>query len=238
MLNPGVFPLVFEGFKRGTPPAKRVLQPRNQSSMNGDQFDNNISSTNTNMKKLSRSLALLSVAGFLITAVAPAQAQAPGQGRPGGQGGGRGNFDPAQMQERMLENYREQLKITNDDEWKIVSERITAVMTARRDTVGGFGRGGFSRGAGRPGGQGGGRGGDTADRPTRGSGGGGENAEEAALRKAVDDNADAAVIKAKLADYRKAKAANEAKLAKAQKDLKEVLNLNQEAVAVLGGLLP
>lgn len=186
------------------------------------------------MKQLSRSLALLSVAGFLVAAVAPAQAQAPGQG----QGGGRGNFDPAQMQERMMERYREQLKVTNDDEWKIISERIAAVNTARRGTMGGFGRGGFGRGAGGPGGPGGQGGGANANRPGRGQGGGGGSPEEAALRTAVDENADPAVIKAKLADLRKVRAQNEAKVAKAQKDLKEVLNLSQEATAVLGGLLP
>ncbi len=139
-----------------------------------------------------------------------------------------------------MERYREQLKVTNDDEWKIISERISAVMTARRATAtgfGGFGRGAFGRGQGAPGGQGGDA---AADRPGRGprGQGGGEDAEEAGLRKAVDDNADAAVIKAKLADLRKVRAENEAKLAKAQKGLKEVLNLNQEATAVLGGLLP
>jgi len=189
------------------------------------------------MKKLYRSLAMLSVAGFLATSVVPVQAQAPGRGQ-GRPGGGRGNFDPAQFQERMMERYREQLKVTNDDEWKIISERLTAVATARRDTMGGFGRGAFGRGRGGPGGPGGPGAGASADRPGRGQGGDGGNAEEAALRKAIDDNADAAVIQAKLGDLRKARAANQAKLAKAQKDLKEVLNANQEATLVLGGLLP
>ncbi len=135
-----------------------------------------------------------------------------------------------------MERYREQLKVTNDDEWKIISERISAVMTARRATMGGFGRG-FGRGPGGPGGPGGQGGGANANRPGRGQGGGGST-EEAALQKAIDDNAGATVIQAKLADLRKARAANEAVLAKAQKDLKEVCNANQEATLVLGGMLP
>src|SRR6478609_1357730 len=71
----------------------------------------------------------------------------------------------------MMERAREQLGVTNDDEWKIVSERLEKVMTARRDAnagaFGGFGRGG---------GPGGGRrgGGDNAN-ATGGNGGNGGN---------------------------------------------------------------
>src|SRR5688572_15764411 len=71
------------------------------------------------------------------------------------------DFDPAQMRQRMMERVREQLEITNDDEWKIVSERAEKVMTARRD-AGGFGGGGmmFGRGGGPGGGRRGEGGGD------------------------------------------------------------------------------
>ena len=41
-----------------------------------------------------------------------------GQGRQGRQG--RGNFDPAQMQQRMMDNYKERLEITDDTEWKAI----------------------------------------------------------------------------------------------------------------------
>lgn len=183
------------------------------------------------MKKLYRNIAMLSVAGFLFTATVPAQAQNQGQGRPpgGGQGGGRGGFDPAQMQERMMERYREMFKISDDDEWGIISERITAVSSARREAGTGFG--GFGRGGrgGRGGAQGGG-GGRGGDRPGA--------AETDALRKAIDEGASATVVKEKLAAVRKVRAAGQAKLVKAQKDLKEVLNVNQEATAVMAGLIP
>src|SRR5258708_4479296 len=62
-----------------------------------------------------------------------------------------GNFDPAQMQQRIMDRYKEQLKVKSDDEWKIISERIMKVMEARVSL--GNGRGGFMgrRGGGAPG---------------------------------------------------------------------------------------
>src|SRR5258706_12844398 len=47
-------------------------------------------------------------------------------GNANGNGGGRANFDPAQMQERRLTQLREQFGVTDDAEWKLVSDRITA----------------------------------------------------------------------------------------------------------------
>lgn len=120
-----------------------------------------------------------------------------------------------------MERYREMLNVTNDDEWAIISERIAAVNMARREAGTGFG--GFGRGG-------------------RGGRGGGGNlpgaAETEALQKAIDDGASAAVVKEKLAAVRKVREAGQAKLVKAQKDLKEVLNVNQEASAVIAGLIP
>src|SRR2546422_5576622 len=94
------------------------------------------------MKKLNRALTLACVAmGLCWASNLPAQ-----QDRP------RGNFDPEQMRQRMMERYRESLEIKSDDEWKAIEPRITKVMDARREIgfPGGFGRGG-------PGGPGGGR---------------------------------------------------------------------------------
>src|SRR5215470_5998507 len=101
---------------------------------------------------------------------------------------GRGNFDPEQFRQRMMERYREQLEVKSDDEWKVIEPRITKVMDARRD-AGGFGRGmgGFARR--------GPDGGDaTAGRGGRGGGGpgGGMNAsspEAEALQKAIEAKA-------------------------------------------------
>ncbi len=155
-------------------------------------------------------------------------------GGPGGQGqrGQRGNFDPAQMQQRMMERYREQLGITNEDEWKAIEPLIAKVSEARREV--GFGA--MGRGLmGRPGGPGG-PGGDQA-RDARRAFGGEPMPELEALQRAVESNASAAEIKAALAKYRDARKAREANLAAAQDNLRKVLTAKQEAQAVLMGLL-
>ena len=54
----------------------------------------------------------------------------------GGQGGGgrqgRGNFDPAQMQQRMMDRYKEVLEVTDDAEWQAMQPLVQKVMEARR----------------------------------------------------------------------------------------------------------
>jgi hypothetical protein len=150
---------------------------------------------------------------------------------------GRGNFDPEQMRQRMLERFKERLEVKSDDEWKIISERIEKVMTAQRETrMGGFG--GF--GGGRRGGGGGDNaGGDTNNNGgRRNRGGGGESSPEVeALQKAIDDKASNDDIKTKLAKVRDSQKDKEAKLVKAQDELRKVLSVRQEATAVLMGLL-
>ncbi len=143
----------------------------------------------------------------------------------GGNGGGRGNFDPAQMQERMLTALREQFGVTDDAEWKAISDRITPVLELRRATA--TGGGGFA--AFRGGGGGGGRGGRN---------GAVANPEQDALRQAITDNLPEAEIKSRLARLREVRKANEDKLTKAQEDLRGLLTVKQEAVAVMAGLLP
>jgi len=154
----------------------------------------------------------------------------------------QGNFDPEQMRQRMMERVREQLGVTNDDEWKVVSERVEKVMTARREASS-FGGGFFGRGGGgrRGGGNGGGDnanagGGNGGNRP-RGMFGGEESQEAKDLRAAIEAKAPADEIKTKLEKYRAYKKGKEADLVKAQEKLKEVLNARQEASAVLAGLL-
>jgi hypothetical protein len=63
------------------------------------------------------------------------------------------------------------------------------------------------------------------------------NPEMDALRKAIQDQASASEIKAKLAALRAARAKKEAELETAQKELRKVLSARQEAVAVTLGLL-
>ena len=150
----------------------------------------------------------------------------------------RGNFDPEQMRARMMERFKERLEVTKDDEWKIISDRIEKVMAAQRETrIAGFGGPGGFRG--RRGGDGGG---DNAQadnaRRNRGPFGSAEaNPDVEALQKAVDSKASPDEIKSKLAKVRDSLKDKEAKLTKAQDDLKQVLSVRQEATAVLMGLL-
>lgn len=179
----------------------------------------------------------------------------------------QGNFDPAQMRQRMLDRMREQFDVKEDAEWKAIAERIEKVMQARRSVGGGGGPGGFGFPGGRgvpggPGGQGfaggpppqGGPGGPDGfgppdggpppspegfqGRPPGPGAFGRETSPELdALRKALDNKASAAEIKAKLADLRAARKKKEAELEKAQDNLREILSARQEAVAVTLGLL-
>ena len=145
-------------------------------------------------------------------------------------GGGRGNFDPAQAQQQMMDRMREQLEITDDGEWKVISERLTVVNDLRR-AAGGGGRGGPPGGGG-PGGPGGQQGGGR----TRGGGGGSPEAD--ALRQAIQDKLPDAEIKSRLTRVRETRKMNEEKLQRAQEELRAVLSVRQEAVAVMFGLLP
>ena len=193
------------------------------------------------MKTSSRPLFAAGLAAFLSlgTLVLSAQDNAPGAGNGADQGGNRrnrgqggpgggANMTPEQMRARMLERVREQFGVKDDAEWKIISERVEKVSAARRE-MGGGGMGMFG-GRGGPGGPGGGGGG-------RGGFGGEPSAEATALKSAIDNNASADDIKAKLAAYRAAQKEKEAKLAKAQDELRQVLTAKQEAAAVLAGYL-
>lgn len=200
--------------------------------------------------------------GFLAIAIvgmASAQPTTRAQGERGarqrGQGGGPGRgFDPARFRQMMADRMKEQLKV-GDDEWKIIEPRLTKVTTLQREAAGG-GRGGFSgfsgfgRGGG-PGGQpgrGGQRGGDGGRGGRGGRGGpqGGESTREMnatqaasqALREVLEkDDASPEQIRAKLTALRAAKENARQKLAAAQKGLREVLTLKQEAQLVVFGLL-
>ncbi|MBI5768855.1 MAG: hypothetical protein HZA93_13740 [Verrucomicrobia bacterium] len=185
----------------------------------------------------------LSLVAALLTLVGTVHAQADQQdrrNRRGGDnnnnnnGGGRGNFDPQQMQQQMLDRIREQFGITDDAEWKIISDRLTAVTEARRNAGGGVG-GMFGGRGGPP--PGGGRGGDTGGGGGR-RGGFGGSPEQDSLRQAVTDNLPDAELKSRMARLRETRKANEEKLARAQEELRAVLSVRQEAVAVMFGLIP
>lgn len=145
-----------------------------------------------------------------------------GQGRRG-----RGNFDPAEFQQRMMDNVKERLAFTNDTEWAVVQPLVQKVFDTRRD-VGFAGMGLLRAGRGGPGG-----GGDNQRRNAFNQ----QPPEAEALQKALDDKAPAAQVKAALEKYRAVHKDKQAKLEQAQQDLRKVLTTRQEAQAVLLGLL-
>lgn len=180
------------------------------------------------MKKMKRILILSGAAVVLCLSAGNLAAQQQRQGR-----GGNGNFDPAQFQQRMMERIREQMDVKNDDEWKVIQPRVEKVMEARR--LVGFGGGGFGRGGRPPGGDNNAPGGN--DQGGRRGFRGEPSPEAEALQKAIESKASAADTKAALTKFRAARKEKQANLEKAQAELLKVLSVQQEAVAVLAGLL-
>jgi hypothetical protein len=187
--------------------------------------------------KIGSLMSLAGMAAFCLAGNVMAQ-------NPGGQGGGPGgrNFDPAQFQQRMMENLKEQLEVTDDTEWNAIQPLVQKVFDARRATMGGMGRG-MMMGMRRGGPQGGGdnaQGGDRQNRRGPGGMGGmfGQPSPEAeALQKAIDAKAPKAELKAAVAKYNEARKAKQAELEQAQEALRKVLTARQEAIATVDGLL-
>jgi hypothetical protein len=162
-----------------------------------------------------------------MSASAFAQAQG-GQGGNRGQNGGRqrGNFDPAQMRERYMNQIKKQLG-SPDDEWKLIQPRLEKVLTAQRETRSGrFGnRGGRTRG--------GSNGDNQNNRPQSAVGQASED-----LRKALDDKGTAPEeLTKKIAALHEAREKAKADLAAAQKDLRDILSVRQEATLIESGIL-
>lgn len=143
---------------------------------------------------------------------------------------GRRGFNPEDAQARMMTALRERLEVPDDEEWKIISERLAKVAELRRSAGGGSG--GFPGFAGR--GQPSGGESNRGSRSSRTS----SNPELAALQTAIRDKLPEAEIKSRLDRVRETRKQNEAKLSKAQEELRAVLSVRQEAVAVVFGLLP
>jgi hypothetical protein len=195
--------------------------------------------------KLNRIITLCAMAATLAISATSllAQDNGGGNGGPGGgQGGGQrrnrqggGNFDPAQMQQRMLDRVQEELGFTNDTDWDAVKPLVQKVMDARMAVgTGGMGRmfgGGRNRGGTN------GTAGDQANNRPRGGMFGQPSPEQDALQKALDDNAPSSQIKDLLAKYKASQQVKQAKLEAAQADLKAVLTSKQEAQAYLLGLV-
>lgn len=181
--------------------------------------------------RMSRLLMGASLAACLSLGLYQSSAQ-DNPGPPPGGGGGRGNFDPSQFRQRMMERVKEQMEVTDDTEWKAIEPLIQKVMDARMASMSGMGRGMFGgprRGGGDnpPGDQG----------QRRGMFGGAPSPEAEALQKAIDAKAPKAEIKAALAKYVEARKAKQAELDKAQDELRKVLTARQEAIATLNGWL-
>lgn len=178
------------------------------------------------------------VLAALCLGFSPTFAQTPGRDsgrRPGAENSGeRRGPSPQEIQSRILTNLRERFAVTDDEEWTIISERILKIYEMRR-TAGGDG-GGF-RGA--PGG--GSAAAAAAAMAAKSRGGfrpGGGSPEMQALQAAVNDKLPEAELKLRMTRLREVRQLNESKLQKAQEDLRAVLTVRQEAIAILLGLLP
>jgi hypothetical protein len=179
-------------------------------------------------------LVVAGVAAAMCFGASNSLAQQDNAGQGGGRRGNR-NIDPAQMQQRMLERYKEVLEVTKDDEWNVLQPLVQKVMAARRDT---FGFGGMGRGM-----FGGRRGGGAT--PDQGAAAGGmrrggfgqPSPEAEALQKAIEAKASTAEIKAALGKFVEAGKAKTEQLKAAQEELRKVLTVRQEAIAHLNGLL-
>jgi hypothetical protein len=164
-----------------------------------------------------------------------------GGGRRGGGPGGGGNFDPAQMRQRMADQMKQQLGVS-DAEWKVMEPRLMKVMDLNRQASAG-GRGMFGMmGGGRRGGPGG----------PGGAGGGGQQgapqpppADQTAVERATaqlrttleNQSASPEDIKKQLTAVREAREKAKQELAVARQDLKQILTMRQEAQCVLMGIL-
>jgi hypothetical protein len=184
--------------------------------------------------KLNRIITLCAVTAALALSASSVFAQDNGNNNNRQRGGPGGGWDPAQMQQRIMERYQQELGFTNDTEWDAVKPLVEKVMEARRDAMSGMGRsmfGGRTRG--------GQQGGDQANNNRQRGGGmfGQPSPEADALQKAIDDNAPSSQIKDLLAKYKASQKVKQAKLEAAQKDLKAVLTVKQEAQATLMGLV-
>ena len=187
-------------------------------------------------------LPLVLAAASLLIAPTPMRAQDPGPPE---------RLDPAQMRERELKRIREQLEVTNDTEWKLVSERLIRVLDLSR-TVRGFsvpprmaGPGGMSPPPPRDGDRESAAGGPPGPPPGESlaapGGGAGRrptaSPEAEALQESLKSKASNAELQQKLAKLQAARKKAQAELSAAQAQLREVLSVRQEAIALTMGLL-
>ncbi len=151
-----------------------------------------------------------------------------------------------EFRQRMADQMKQDLGV-NDDEWKVLQPRIEKVQTLSMQSRGGGMRGMFGRRGGRPGeGPGGDRPkgdrpeGDRpkTDRPRDDRPQSEVETKSNALRDVLENKeAKPEEIKAALTALREARAKARQELETAQKELREVVTVRQEAVFVTMGLL-
>src|SRR5688572_29065118 len=164
------------------------------------------------------SALLISVAGPAVLAQNSAdEAAKRRRGNPADENSRRGG-SPEDLQTRMLSSLRERLEVPDDEEWKVISERLGKLMELRRATAGGGG--GFPGFVGR-GPQGGGSDNNRGGRGTRPGG----TPEMTALQSAIRDKLPDAEIKSRLDRFRESRKDAEGKLSKAQEELRAVLSV-------------
>jgi hypothetical protein len=122
-------------------------------------------------------------------------------------GGEKPGRDPGAEAARSLVRLREAMRVTDDAEWAVIAERIAAVQAA-------------------------GAGPKDKAKPA-----GPERTAQDALRVAVRDGLPDAELRLRLARAHELQREREARLARARAELRAVLTVRQEAVAVLAGLL-
>ena len=189
-----------------------------------------------------RKIVLVSAAAILLAVLLAGQLMSQ-EAPPAGRGGGRGTqadrprgerMDPNQMQRMMTERYKGMLGAT-DAEWKVIEPKLTKVLTLSRQVGGMGGMGGMRMpGMGRE---------RAPGEPGTGPGEGARAQTEMdkaveSLRTALDNKeSKPETIKEKLAAMRAAREKVKQELTKAQQDLRQSLNLRQEAQLVLSGVL-
>ncbi|MEY2880646.1 MAG: hypothetical protein RLZZ15_3026, partial [Verrucomicrobiota bacterium] len=122
---------------------------------------------------------------------------------------------------RQLARLRERLGVTDDAEWAVIAARIANVEEQRRALASGPAARAPAA---------------AADKNRRGAKS--ARPELDALRSAVADDFPEAEIRARLARAHEVHEQNEARLRRAHAELRAVLSIRQEAIAVMAGLLP
>jgi hypothetical protein len=163
------------------------------------------------------------------------RAGAQGQGRQRGQMPGGGQFDPERMRQMMSQRMQEMFGAT-DEEWKILGPRVTKVQELSRQVGGGGFRGGMMFGmrgrGGGPGGRFGGRQGAPGRELTEV-----EKTTEGLQTLLENTSATPEQIKNQLTALRAAREKTKQQLAVAQKELRQIITVRQEAQCVMMGIL-